>query len=249
MKISIVTVAYNSALTIADTLKSVESQTHRDIEYIVVDGASKDETVDIVRTRSTRVSKLVSEPDHGIYDAMNKGASMASGQLIGFLNADDVLECPDSIAVLNEFAERTQADSIHSDLVYVRGNDLSQIVRYWKAGEFRQNRLRLGWMPPHPTFYVQRQQFISLGGFNTKLRIAADYEFMLRFLNRPGVKSSYIDQVMIRMRLGGVSNRSISAIWRKMHEDLEALRENEVGGLFTLFCKNLRKLPQFVGYK
>lgn len=246
MKVSIITVAYNSARTIADTLRSVAGQSHADIEHLVIDGASSDGTLEIVRAAGARVAQLVSERDRGIYDAMNKGLRLASGDLVGFLNADDVLAGPDAIALLVREAERTGADALFGDLVYVREGDLSRVVRTWRSGAFSRDRLRFGWMPPHPTFYVRRARLPEIGEFDTSFRIAADYDFMLRCLSRSDVTVGYVPSVLVRMRTGGASNRSLRALWRKSSEDLRALRRSRVGGVGTLVCKNVRKLPQFV---
>jgi glycosyltransferase len=245
MKITVVTVAFNSAATIADTLRSVREQTHRAIEHIVIDGASEDTTLEVVRTHGSHVHAVVSERDSGIYDAMNKGLRLATGDLVGFLNADDVLADRDAMARLAAAADRTGADAVFGDLVYVHPHDLNAVVRYWACGEFSRRRLRLGWMPPHPTFYVRRNTLAKVGEFDTGLRIAADYDFMLRALSRADITTAHIPVVMVRMRTGGVSNRSLAMLWRKSTEDLIALRRSGVGGWPTLVCKNLRKLPQF----
>jgi len=246
MKVTIITVAFNSASTIGDTLASVASQTHPDIEHLVIDGNSTDATMDIVRRHGARVAKALSEPDRGIYDAMNKGLAMATGDLVGFLNADDVLNGPDAIAALVEAASPGR-DMVYADLVYVRADDLGRVVRHWRSGLFRRTSLRLGWMPPHPTFYVRRDVLRSVGEFDTQLRIAADYDFMLRCLCRPSVDVGYLPQVLVRMRTGGASNANLQSLLRKSREDLSALRRHRVGGWLTLIAKNLRKLPQFLG--
>ncbi len=245
MKISIITVAYNSARTIGDTLASVAGQTHYDIEHIVIDGASTDDTLAVVQSHGAHVRKTVSEPDGGIYDAMNKGLALASGDFVGFLNADDMLAAPTVIASIAAAASAPSIDAACGDLVYVRQDRSDAVVRYWRCGEFSQSGLRHGWMPPHPTLYVRRSLLAELGGFDTRLRIAADYDFMLRCLKRPGMKVAYVPKVLVKMRLGGASNRSLQAMLRKSREDLFALKQNKVGGLFTLLCKNARKLPQF----
>jgi glycosyltransferase len=245
LKITIVTVAFNSAETIGDTLKSVAAQTYADIEHIVIDGASKDGTVDLVRAQGSRVARLVSEPDRGIYDAMNKGLALASGDFVGFLNADDMLASSGVVASIAAAAAGPDIGAVCGDLVYVRKDHPDAVVRYWRCGAFARSRLRFGWMPPHPTLYVRRSLLADLGLFDTRLRIAADYDFILRYLNRPDMQVAYVPEVMVKMRLGGASNRSLQAVLRKSREDLLALRQNDVGGLFTLLCKNARKLPQF----
>ena len=245
LKITIVTVSYNSAATIADTLRSVAGQSHRDIEHIVIDGVSSDATLAVVREQGSHIAQLVSEPDRGLYDAMNKGLALASGDFVGFLNSDDMLEGPQSIALLAAAAARGR-DIAFGDLVYVKQHQTNLVVRRWRSTEFKTERLRYGWMPPHPSFYVRRSLASALGGFDTSLRIAADYDFMLRCLTRPGVSAEYIPQVLVRMRLGGASNASLRAVASKSREDLQVIRRHHLGGWFTLACKNLRKLPQFI---
>jgi glycosyltransferase len=245
MRISIITVAFNSAATIADTMRSVAAQTYDDIEHLVIDGASTDDTVAVVRDHGARVTKLVSEPDQGIYDAMNKGLALATGDFVGFLNADDMLASPEVVASIARAAAIRGTDAVCGDLVYVRKDHPDKVLRYWRCGHFTPSRLRFGWMPPHPTLYVRRALVGELGGFDTRLRIAADYEFILRYLGRAGTQVRYVPEVLVKMRTGGASNRSLRAVLRKSREDLLALRRNHVGGLATLLCKNARKLPQF----
>ena len=245
MKITVITVAYNSAATIADTLRSVAAQTHPDIEHIVIDGASNDATVALARAHSTPTTRLVSEPDRGIYDAMNKGLRLATGDLVGFLNADDVFDNPRVLAKIAQAASEPGADAVYGDLVYVAQADPGRLVRHWHSGGFARSRLGFGWMPPHPTFYVRTSRLVQIGEFDTSFRVAADYDLMLRLLGKPDIDIRYVPEVLVRMRTGGVSNRSARALWRKSAEDLRALRNNRAGGIVTLLCKNLRKLPQF----
>jgi glycosyltransferase len=245
LKISIVTVAYNSAATIADTLRSVAVQSHGDIEHLLIDGASEDNTLHIVRVHGAHVAKLVSEPDRGIYDAMNKGLALATGDFVGFLNADDMLASPDAVASIARAAAAPGTGAVCGDLVYVRKDRPDEVLRYWRCGPFAPERLRYGWMPPHPTLYVRRSLVSELGPFDTRLRIAADYDFMLRYLGRSGMQVGYVPEVLVKMRMGGASNGSLRAMLNKSREDLIALKKNDVGGLTTLLCKNLRKLPQF----
>ena len=245
MKVTIITVAYNSAATISDTLDSVALQSHRDVEHIVIDGASTDDTLAIVRDRGKYVARLISEPDRGIYDAMNKGLRLATGDLVGFLNADDMLATPNATAAIARAAAPADVDAVCGDLVYVKKDRPSEVVRYWRCGEFSPARLRYGWMPPHPTLYVRRSRLAELGLFDVRLRIAADYDFILRYLGHPGIRVAYVPEVLVKMRTGGASNRSLGALIEKSREDLFALRKNRSGGLLTLLCKNARKLPQF----
>lgn len=245
LKISVITVCFNSEQTIADALRSVASQTYPAIEHIVIDGASRDGTVEMVKRHGQHVAKLVSEPDRGIYDAMNKGLALATGYLVGFLNADDVLADNDVVSRIAAAANSHQKpDAVYGDLVYVSATNMERTVRRWHSGSFDPSRLPFGWMPPHPTFYTRTELLCELGGFDTRYRIAADYDCMLRVLTRPEARLAYVEHEFVRMRLGGASNRSLQAMLRKSREDLEIIRSNGVGGLATLACKNVRKLPQ-----
>jgi glycosyltransferase len=249
LKVTVITVSFNSARTIGDTLASMAAQTHPDIEHLVIDGGSTDGTVDIVKGMGTRVARLVSEPDNGIYDAMNKGLKLASGDFVGFLNADDMLASPNAVAAIANVVARDDIDAVFGDLVYVRQDRPDTVLRYWRCGSFARSRLRFGWMPPHPTFYVRRSLLAQIGGFDSRMRIAADYDFLLRCLQQPGLRVAYVPQVLVKMRTGGASNRSLRAIVCKSREDLQALHRNRIGGVFALMCKNLRKLPQFLTHR
>jgi glycosyltransferase len=242
--ISVITVAYQSAATIGDTLTSAAGQRGVRLEHLVIDGASRDDTLARVREHGSHVARVLSEPDRGIYDAMNKGLGLATGDLVGFLNADDVLADEQALARVAR-AAAAGADVVYGDLVYVQADDLARVQRHWRSGSFSMRGLRTGWMPPHPTLYVRRTLMQELGGFDANLRIAADYDFILRCLSRPGLQVAYVPQVQVRMRAGGVSNRSLTSMKRKSSEDLLALRRSGVGGIGTLLCKNLRKVPQF----
>lgn len=245
MNVSIITVSFNSSKTIADTLASVAAQTYPQIEHIVIDGASTDNTVELVKQFGKHVRWLISEPDAGIYEAMNKGLALARGDLVGFLNADDMYADAGAVTAIVEAANKSGAEALYGDLIYVRAQEPQSAVRVWRSQPLRPNGLRFGWMPPHPTLYIKSNVMHALGGFNTSYRISADYEFILRCFGNPDMTSHYIPRVLVKMRMGGASNKSLSALWRKSNEDLRALRTNGVGGLATLFCKNVRKLPQF----
>lgn len=245
MKISIITVSYNSAGTIADALRSVREQSHPDIEHIVIDGGSTDGTQAAVQANGSRVAQFVSERDGGIYDAMNKGLRRATGDYVGFLNADDVLADPDAIAAIARAAQE-QPDAIYGDLVYVAQDDLKRVVRSWKSGAFNRASLKFGWMPPHPTFYVRRNSAQASSGFDASLKIAADYDFMLRCLMAERMVAAYVPRILVHMRTGGASNRSLSAIARKSREDMRVIRRHSLDGWVTLACKNMRKIPQFI---
>ena len=246
LKISVVTAVFNRAGTVAEALASVQGQTWPQVEHVVIDGASTDGTLPILRAHQAQLATLVSEPDQGIYDALNKGIRRASGDVVGFLHADDLFESPDSLARVAAAFANPAVDAVYGDLVYVRQQDPTQVVRYWRAGPFVPGCLARGWMPPHPTFYVRRAVYERLGLFDTRFRIAADYECILRFLGRGGLRPVYLPQVLVRMRLGGVSNQSLGSMVRKSREDLVAMQLNGVGGMQVLLRKNLTKLPQFV---
>lgn len=245
MKISIITATRNCASTIADCLASVAGQSYPDREHIVIDGASTDGTLAALETHRAQLAVLISEPDQNPYDAINKGIARASGEVIGFLHADDRYADAEVLArIAAAFADPT-VDAVYGDLVYVSQTDTDRVIRYWRAGEYRPARLRRGWMPPHPTLYLRRALYERHGGFDLRYRIAADYDLMLRLLSRLTGRVVYLPQVLVRMRLGGISNRSLRHVLRKSWEDYRALRNNRMGGIGALAWKNLSKLPQF----
>ena len=246
MKISIITATRNCADTIADCLTSVAGQSYPDREHIVIDGVSSDGTLAILKAHRAQLAVLISEPDRGIYDALNKGIAQASGDVIGFLHADDLYADPQVLARIAAAFADPAVDAVYGDLVYVRHQAPAEVVRYWRAGRFKPGCLEQGWMPPHPTFYVRRSVYERLGLFDTRFRISADYECILRFLGRGGLRVAYLPQVLVRMRLGGISNESVSSMLRMSREDYAAMRINAIGGMQALLRKNLTKLPQFV---
>ena len=246
MKVSIITATYNSAATIRDTLASLENQTYPDIEYIIVDGASKDNTVEVVNQHCTRVSKIISEPDRGIYDALNKGIAAATGDIVGFLHSDDLLAYPDAIQDLVGIFQSGEYDAVYADLEYVQQKDVSKVVRLWQSGTYSKKKLRYGWMPAHPTFYMKRSCYNKLDGFDLSYKIAADYDSILRYLWRGKVNACHLPKVLIKMRVGGISNRSLATILRKTCEDIQAMRNNGLFWPLTVSLKNLSKIPQFL---
>jgi glycosyltransferase involved in cell wall biosynthesis len=246
MKISIITATYNSAATIRDTLACIRAQDHPDIEHIIVDGGSTDDTLDIIDD-FPHVAKLISGRDDGIYDAMNKGISVATGQVIGILNSDDVYT--DATVLSAVAATFTDPDlmTAYADLQYVRFDDLNRVKRTWITGQIHKNSFYYGWMPPHPTFFVRREVYDRAGLFNTELRSAADYEIMLRILVRYGLSTRYIQRVIVKMRVGGVSNASMRNRLRANREDRLAWKINELKPyFFTLYLKPIRKISQFL---
>jgi glycosyltransferase len=235
-KISIITVSFNSAQTIGDTLKSIAAQSYPNIEHIIVDGASTDQTMQIV-AGFPHVAKCISEKDEGIYFAMNKGIAMASGDVIGILNADDLYADNGVVAKVAAVFEDSAVEATYADLVFVDREDVSKVVMY------------NGWMPPHPTFFVRRSLYEKYGLFNTILRSAADYELMLRFLLKHEINLSYIPQTIINMRQGGKSTASISNRIKANVEDRKAWRMNALKPhFFTLILKPLRKIKQFISH-
>jgi glycosyltransferase len=245
MKISIITSVYNNKETIAEAIESVLSQAYDNIEYIIIDGASKDGTVDIIRSYGDQISTFVSEPDRGIYDGLNKGVARATGDVIAFLHSDDLYADPEVITRVAQAFSATGADAVYGDLVYTPKSDTSKVLRYWKSRDFKPELLKQGWMPAHPTFFVRRELYEKYGTFDTSFRIAADYDFMLRVLSK-GIQTHYLPNVLYKMRVGGESNKSIKNIIKKMREDYRALSNNNIGGISTLMIKNLSKIPQFL---
>lgn len=243
MKISIITATRNCAGTLADCLASVAGQSYPDREHIVIDGASTDGTLAILEAHHPQLAVLISEPDRGIYDALNKGLTQASGEVIGFLHADDVYADAEVLTRIAAAFADPAVDAVYGDLVYVSQADTDRVIRYWRAGEYRSARLHWGWMPPHPTLYLRRALYERHGIFNLRYRIAADYDLMLRLLSRLTGRVVYLPQV--RMRLGGISNHKLRNILLKSWEDYQALRTNRMGGLGALAWKNLSKAPQF----
>lgn len=229
MKISVVTVTFNSQRTIGDTIRSVLSQTHTDLEYIVVDGQSTDGTMAIVERMAPEFNgrmRWVSEPDGGIYDAMNKGMLMATGDVIGLLNSDDTFQDEHVIADIDRHMSQSGADAAYGDLVFVSRDRPDRIIRTWKSSQHRTGAFMKGWHPAPPTFYVRRSVFLKLGGFDTSLAVSADFELQLRYLERHRVESVYIPRVLVRMRYGGESTGSISKIMLGNRNVMKAFRLN-----------------------
>jgi glycosyltransferase len=245
-KISIITVTYNSEATIADTLLSVQKQSYNNIEHIIIDGNSTDNTVEIIKS-FPHVSKWYSEKDAGLYDAMNKGLQSATGDIIGILNSDDVYADENVISKVVDSFTNDFIDTLYGDLHYVHPNDLNKVVRVWKSGKFKRSNFNFGWMPPHPTFFVRREVYDRVGLFNLSLKSAADYELMLRILYKNKFNAAYLPEVLVKMRAGGMSNGSLKKRIRANKEDRMAWRLNELHPyFFTLYLKPLRKVFQFI---
>jgi glycosyltransferase involved in cell wall biosynthesis len=246
MKISIITVCYNSASTIETTIQSVISQDYKNIEYIIIDGSSTDGTLAIVEKYKSSISRVISEKDNGIYFAINKGINVATGDIIGILHADDFYTDKHIISKIVAAFEKTKADTLYGDLQYVNRTDISKIIRHWRSGEYQDGLFYKGWMPPHPTFFVQKKFYDMYGTYNTSLRSAADYELMLRLLHKHKCSTVYIPEVLVKMRVGGKSNVTILNRIKANREDKKAWIINGLKpGLFTFIRKPLSKLGQF----
>ena len=245
MKISIITITYNSAKSLQRALDSVQSQTYKHIEHVLVDGASTDGTREMIEAYASKHPNVrwVSEKDDGIYDAINKGIEMATGDVIGFLHSDDVLYSSDSIEQIALAFENEKADIVYGDLQYCKGG---KVTRRWKSNTFNPRSLKYGWMPPHPTVYVRRKVYEQVGPYDDWFRISADYDMILR-LFKADYKSHYIPSVLVSMETGGASNKDTKARLSKTQEDYLVLKKNHVGaGLLTVACKQLRKIKQFI---
>lgn len=250
LKVSIITVVYNNVETLRETIESMLSQDYADVEYIIVDGASTDGTVELVKSYGSRIQQFVSEPDRGLYDAINKGVKLASGEVIGLLHSDDLFCNKQSVSkIARAFQENPTADSVYADLFYVDKDDTRRVVRNWVSGDYKRKRFIFGWMPPHPTFYVKRAVYEQHGLYDTDFKSAADYELMLRFLYKHEITTHYIHDTLVKMRVGGESNRSLKNRIRANKEDFWAWKKNNLHPRFyTRFLKPLRKLLQFIPF-
>lgn len=246
LKVSIITVTYNSARFLSDCIQSVQMQNYQDIEHIIVDGKSTDGTVAIIKKFENRIASWVSEPDKGMYDAINKGIAMATGDVIGILNSDDILDNDHVIYHIVEEFLASQKEAVFGDLEYVAQNDTDKVFRVWKGQPFNRNRFRYGWMPAHPTFYIKRNLIEKYGGYENHYYTAADYEFMARYLFRHKVSASYLPQLFVRMRVGGASNINLKQRLRANRRDYLAMRINKIPFAFLVsVLKPLLKLHQF----
>jgi glycosyltransferase involved in cell wall biosynthesis len=246
LKVSIITVTYNSEATIRETVLSVLGQTHKNIEYIVIDGASSDNTLSILHEFKDRISTIVSENDKGIYDALNKGIQRATGDVIGLLHSDDIFAGREVIADYARVFSEQDTDAVYADLHYVDKTNTDKIIRNWKSGQYKPGMFLRGWMPPHPTFFVRREIYLKYGVFSPELRSAADYELMLRFIHRYHIKLVYLPKVTVKMRVGGKSNVTLRNRIHANLEDRKAWKMNNLRPAFyTLYLKPLRKIIQF----
>jgi len=244
-KISVITAVFNRVETIAAAIQSVQDQTYSNVDHVIQDGGSTDGTLKIIEAFSDPRIALQSAPDGGIYDAINQAMQRATGDIVGLMHSDDVFADNTILAKVAKAFEDPSIDCVYGDLQYVSAKDTSRVIRHWASGRFQRSALRYGWMPPHPTFYIRRTVLERLGNYDTTYQIAADYDAMLRWLWSGKIKPAYIPHVMVKMRVGGESNRSLGRILKKSREDYRALKSNGVGGLGALLFKNIRKIKQF----
>ena len=247
MKISIITVVFNGVKTIDSCINSVLSQDYPFVEYIIVDGNSSDGTKDVILSYGNHISQFISEPDQGIYDAMNKGIALATGDVIGILNADDFYADSTVLSRVATVLQSTNAQACYGDLEYVDGADEKLVKRKWNAGEYKENAFLYGWMPPHPTFFVRKECYSKIGNFRLDMGSAADYELMLRMIHKSGISLTYIAKVIVKMRAGGVSNSTLNNRWKANRNDKKAWSINKLRPRFyTFLLKPLRKISQFI---
>lgn len=246
LKVSIITACYNSADTIEDTIKSVVLQDYNNIEYIIIDGKSTDNTLQLIATYKDSITKIISEKDGGIYFALNKGIAAATGDIIAILHADDFYIDGQVISTLVNLFETENVDTIYGDLQYVDRQNTSKVLRNWRSGKYEKKLFQKGWMPPHPAFFVRHTCYKKFGIFNTSLSSSADYELMLRLLYKHNCSTYYLPKVLVKMRVGGKSNVTIMNRIKANREDKKAWLINDLKPeIFTLILKPLSKLSQF----
>lgn len=247
MKVSIITVCYNCANTIKDTIDSVLSQTYSNIEYIIIDGGSRDETVNIISSYGEQVSKFISEPDKGIYDAMNKGIRLATGDVVGILNSDDFFTDNSVVQRVADEFRNTSIDALYGDVQFVNPDNLHKVVRYYSSKRFNPKKFKYGFMPAHPSFYVKREYFEKIGYYKEDYKIAADFELLVRFLYQHKLKSNYIPMPFVTMRTGGVSTKSIKSNFILNKEIIQACKENGIKtNIINIYSKYFYKIFELI---
>ena len=246
MKVSIITAVLNSRDYIEDCLKTILNQTYPNIEHTIIDGGSTDGTLSIIEKFLNKKCRFVSERDQGVYDAINKGIKLSSGEIIGILNADDIYADKNVIKNVVKTIIENNVDSCYGDLVYVARDNTNKVIRYWEAENFHKDKFKRGWMPPHPTFFVKKSIYEKYGMFNTAFPLAADYELMLRFLYKNEISSTYIPRVLVKMRIGGISNPGLYT-FKAILENYRAWKVNELSpNPITFFLKPFSKIFQFM---
>jgi len=246
LRVTIITVVYNAERYLQDCILSVLAQNHADLEYILIDGNSTDRSYQIAKAYQKDIAVLISEPDKGMYDALNKGISLATGEVIGILNADDILADENVITEVVKTFQNNAVAAVYGDLDYVAQDDVSKVQRKWRSASAQPKDLALGWMPAHPTLYIKAAVFEKLGGYQLNYGSAADYELMLRYLYRHQIATAYLPKLMVKMRNGGMSNQSAKYRYHAFLNDYSALKHNEVSfPMLALVLKKLRKVKQF----
>ena len=246
-KISLITAVYNREDYIAHAIESAQNQTYQNVEHIFIDGASTDKTIEIIKNMQRPQDIFISEKDDGIYDALNKGIKFSTGEILGIIHSDDFFTDEHVLQNIIEAFQDPNIDGVYGDLDYVSAKDEKKIIRHWVAKKYSYKNIFKGWMPPHPTVFLRRNVIERWGGYHSKdYKISADYDALLRYLVKGKIKIAYIPRVLVKMRVGGESNRSILQIFIKSKEDLKAIRRNNIGGIYTLFLKNFHKLKQFI---
>ena len=246
LKISVITAVFNRHDTVADAIQSIQRQTYENVEHVVQDGGSQDGTLEVLEDLSDANTHLVSAPDSGIYDAINKGIKRATGDVVGLMHSDDYFASDSVLVQVAAAFQDPDIDGVYGDLQYVSATAAGKIVRHWNSCDYDPGLLIRGWTPPHPTLYLRSDVYERFGLYDTSYRIAADYDAMLRYLVRGQIKLAYVPEVLVKMRVGGVSNRSLRHIIQKSREDYRAIRTNEIGGIGTLAMKNFSKFGQFM---
>jgi len=247
MKISIITAIRNCGEFLQDNINSVNSQSYTNIEHIIVDACSSDDTKSIIEKNRSKIAESITEEDKGIYDGINKGLSMATGDIVAILNGDDIYADDKVLSDVAAAFESSGADAVYGDLVYVKRADTDKVCRYWRAGDGDRYKISTGWMPPHPAFFIKKEIYDKYGAFNTDFCISADYEIILRFLYMHRIKISYMHRLCVKMRVGGISNKSIFTVVRKSYEDYKACKIYSIKRpSYIVMLKNLRKIPQLL---
>lgn len=246
IKVSIITVVRNRVNVIGQAMSSIQTQDFPDIEHVIIDGASTDGTLELIKELKNTKTILISESDNGIYDALNKGISYATGDVIGILHSDDYFSDGLVVSQVAKLFEDRSVDIVYGDLDYVSNIDSGKIIRHWVAGDFSQKKLSWGWMPPHPTVFIRRSFLELYGRYDISYRISGDYDSLLRYFGPGKARATYLKRVLVKMRIGGESNRSFSLIIKKMTEDYRALRHNKIGGTGALIWKSISKIRQLI---
>ncbi|MBC2844497.1 glycosyltransferase family 2 protein [Winogradskyella flava] len=248
MKVSIITATYNSEDTIETCMHSVIMQTHENIEYIIIDGKSTDRTLSKINllAKNRANIRVFSEQDTGIYDALNKGITKSTGDIVGFVHSDDFLADSNVIEKIVEVFKSQNVDGVYGNLHYVALNDTNKVIRNWVSKTFKTKLLKQGWMPAHPTLYLKKELYNLSGRFDLSYKIAADYDFILRIFKQNELKFFYLPTVIVKMRVGGASNRSLKNIIQKTKEDYRAIKKNQTGNWITIIVKNFSKIKQFL---